>query len=66
MIDDQDEDCDEPINLTEIQPHIFKLAIEFVEHQSKEPLPEIEKPLKHDLNEVIPEWYWNFINMEDQ
>ena len=65
ITDDQDSDCDEPIPLTEVDPSIFEKVMDFVDHQAVEELPEIERPIKKNLDQLVPEWYWNYINLEE-
>uniref|UniRef100_A0A7S3V2E4 S-phase kinase-associated protein 1 n=1 Tax=Aplanochytrium stocchinoi TaxID=215587 RepID=A0A7S3V2E4_9STRA len=63
--DDDDEDRDIP--LPNVTSRVLKKVIEFCTHHRKEPMPEIEKPLKSsNMAEVVSEWDANFVEVEQE
>ena len=64
---DQSEDEVQEIPLPNVKSFILLKVIEFLTHYKEEPMTEIEKPLKSsDMNEVVQEWYVNFVNVEQE
>lgn len=68
MIDEeQDEEEAQEIPLPNVKSSILAKVIEFQQHYKKEPMNEIEKPLKSaNMSEVVQEWYSNFIAVEQE
>merc|ERR1719343_44388 len=71
MIDDDDDDDDDNDNnsseipLPNVKSQVLRKVIEFCEHHLKEPMTEIEKPLKSQhMADVVQKWYADFIEME--
>jgi S-phase kinase-associated protein 1 len=68
MMDDEDgEEGDGPteIPLPNVKAQVLKKVIEFCEHYLKEPMTEIEKPLKSQvMADVVQKWYADFVDLE--
>ncbi len=46
---------------------VLQKVIEFCAHHEKEPMPEIEKPLKSaNMNEVVSEWDAKFVDLDQE
>ena len=68
MIDEeQDEEEAQEIPLPNVKSAILAKVIEFQQQYKKDPMNEIEKPLKSaNMAEVVQEWYSNFIAVEQE
>ena len=44
----------------------LELVLQFMEHHNKQPMSEIEKPLRGAFSEVVQEWYANFCNVDQE
>ena len=68
--DDDDDDEDENEKSTEIplpnvKSNVLQKVIEFCEQHLKEPMTEIEKPLKsQNMADVVQKWYADFVDLE--
>lgn len=68
--DDDDDDGDENEKSTEIplpnvKSNVLQKVIEFCEQHLKEPMTEIEKPLKsQNMADVVQKWYADFVDLE--
>ena len=61
IIEDRD-DLEVEIPLPTVKSDILKLVIEFCSEFSKNPFPEIEKPLKsNDMEGIVPGWCFKFL-----
>ncbi len=46
---------------------MLQKVIDFCSHHEKEPMPEIEKPLKSaNMNEVVSEWDAKFVDLDQE
>ena len=65
--DDDDDEEQQEIPLPNVKSQSLGKVIEFCKHYIEEQMNEIEKPLKSaNMNEVVQEWYANFINVEQE
>jgi len=66
MDEDEDEDETTPeIPLPNVKGPVLRKVIEFCEHHLKEPMTEIEKPLKSgNMADVVQKWYADFADLE--
>lgn len=64
MMDEDDDDVKE-IPLPNVKSQVLHKVIEFCEHHLKEPMSEIEKPLKSNaMADVVQKWYADFVDIE--
>ena len=64
MMDEDDDDVKE-IPLPNVKSQVLHKVIEFCEHHLKEPMSEIEKPLKSNaMSDVVQKWYADFVDIE--
>eukprot|EP01038_Epipyxis_sp_PR26KG_P008840 gene8840-11931_t len=68
MVDEElDEEEAQEIPLPNVKSSILAKVIEFAQYHKREPMNEIEKPLKSaNMAEVVQEWYANFIMVEQE
>ena len=67
MMDDDGDEDDGPTEmpLPNVKAGVLKKVIEFCEHYLKEPMTEIEKPLKSQMMaDVVQKWYADFVDLE--
>lgn len=65
MIDDETEDELPEIPLPNVKASILQKVIEFCTQYKKEPMQDIEKPLKSSvMAEVVQKWYADFVSVE--
>ena len=63
--DDDNEDAPTEIPLPNVKAAVLRKVIEFCEHHLKEPMTEIEKPLKsQNMADVVQKWYADFVDLE--
>ena len=66
---DEQDDADETqeIPLPNVKATVLSKVIEFCTHHHKNPMQEIEKPLKSaNMHEVVAEWDANFVDIEQE
>eukprot|EP00543_Licmophora_paradoxa_P014650 CAMPEP_0202457926 /NCGR_PEP_ID=MMETSP1360-20130828/17721_1 /ASSEMBLY_ACC=CAM_ASM_000848 /TAXON_ID=515479 /ORGANISM="Licmophora paradoxa, Strain CCMP2313" /LENGTH=167 /DNA_ID=CAMNT_0049078155 /DNA_START=27 /DNA_END=530 /DNA_ORIENTATION=+ len=62
--DADDEDVTE-IPLPNVKAAVLQKVIEFCEHHKKEPMTEIEKPLKsQNMADVVQKWFADYVDVE--
>lgn len=65
---DEEEDEDQAsieLPLPNVKSEVLRKVIEFCEHHLKEPMSEIEKPLKsQNMGDVVQKWYADFVEIE--
>lgn len=69
MLDEEDEDDEEKqeIPLPGIRSDVLALVVEFMKQYHKDPMKEIEKPLKStNIGDLVQEWYANFVNRDQE
>jgi hypothetical protein len=66
MMDEDDTTAEDPeIPLPNVKAQVLGKVIEFCEHHLKEPMTEIEKPLKSQaMADVVQKWYADFVDLE--
>ncbi|CAB9519899.1 phase kinase-associated protein 1 [Seminavis robusta] len=66
MMDEEAEDDDvKEIPLPNVKSQVLHKVIEFCEHHLKEPMTEIEKPLKsNSMSDVVQKFYADFVDIE--
>ena len=69
MMDDEGDDGGSSgpteMPLPNVKSPVLRKVIEFCEHHLKEPMTEIEKPLKSQLMaDVVQKWYADFVDLE--
>jgi S-phase kinase-associated protein 1 len=65
--DDDDEESTIEIPLSNVKSQVLHKVIEFCEHHLKQPMAEIEKPLKSQvMADVVPKWYADFVELEQE
>ena len=65
--DNEDDDEGEKIEipLPNVKAQVLQKVIEFCEHHLREPMSDIEKPLKsHNMADVVQKWYADFVDLE--
>lgn len=64
---EQPEDEVQEIPLPNVKSSILSKVIDFLIQYKKDPMFEIEKPLKSsNINEVVQEWYADFVNVDQE
>mmetsp|Transcript_12954 Transcript_12954/g.33055 ORF Transcript_12954/g.33055 Transcript_12954/m.33055 type:complete len:173 (+) Transcript_12954:112-630(+) len=68
MVDEEEgEDSVLDIPLPNVKSSVLEKVVEFCSHHVKEPMPDIEKPLKSaNMNEVVSEWDANFVDLDQE
>lgn len=62
---EEDESRSIEIPLPNVKSEVLRKVIEFCEHHLKEPMSEIEKPLKsQNMADVVQKWYAEFVEVE--
>mmetsp|Transcript_12479 Transcript_12479/g.25921 ORF Transcript_12479/g.25921 Transcript_12479/m.25921 type:complete len:166 (-) Transcript_12479:423-920(-) len=65
MMDDEDDEAVTEVPLPNVQAKVLAKVVEFCRHHQKEPMTEIEKPLKSAvMAEVVQKWYADFVNID--
>lgn len=63
--DEEDNEDNLEIPLPNVKSQVLQKVIEFCEHHHKEPMTEIEKPLKSNvMADVVQNWYADFVDLE--
>ena len=62
--DTLEENLDEPVKLDEISVSVMNKTMAFCEHIKNKVMPEIEKPLRRDLREVVGPWFAKYIEVD--
>ena len=63
--EEDDEDNTVEIPLPNVKSEVLKKVIEFCEYHLKEPMTEIEKPLKsQNMVDIVQKWYADFVDVE--
>lgn len=66
MLDEEDEE-EQEIPLPGIRSDVLALVVEFMKQNHKDPMKEIEKPLKStNIGDLVQEWYANFVNRDQE
>lgn len=64
---DEEDGTSQEIPLPNVKSAVLEKVIEFCTHHEKEPMPEIEKPLKSaNMAEIVSEFDANFVNLEQE
>jgi len=68
MTDEEETDGSTPeIPLPNVKASVLEKVLEFAKHHYKEPMPEIDKPLKSAvMAEVVGEWDAKFVDIEQE
>jgi S-phase kinase-associated protein 1 len=62
---EEEEGSNMEIPLPNVKSEVLRKVIEFCEHHLKEPMSEIEKPLKsQNMADVVQKWYADFVELE--
>jgi len=65
IISEDGEDSITELPLPNVKSQVLSKVIEFCEYHNKEPMTEIEKPLKSQvMSDVVQKWYADFVDLE--
>lgn len=65
MTEEDDDDDELEVPLPNVKSSVLRRVISFCEHHVREPMHDIEKPLKSsNMAEVVSEWDANFVKVE--
>eukprot|EP00762_Andalucia_godoyi_P003615 ANDGO_00749.mRNA.1 E3 ubiquitin ligase complex SCF subunit sconC len=56
----------EPIPVTEVASSVLPRIISFMEYHADNPMPEIEKPLRTTVDDVVGDFDREFVNVDDE
>ena len=66
MLDNLDDDEDELPILNDINSKTLRKVIEYLDYHKDVPTPDIPKPLETTIEEAVPEWDANYINLSQE